>query len=183
MFKSYLPLPDCSSFTVFVIAEPVRAANVAEWEARKRDIRLRRSSFKHLEDSPSLRVRITLSCKMSATHNAVCVCAIKRIQKWTDVFMFHLNRCNDHIKCGAHRKVKDIHEDRVASLCLLVQTCRRPDPVQISSVWAEVQCGHAAAHREVLRWHGYNLAHLNITNTKKCVFLSTLHHIFFMRNH
>lgn len=69
-------LPDCSSLTVLVMAEPVRAANVAEWEARKRDIRLKRSSFKHLEDSPSLRVRITLSCRMSATHNPVCVCTM-----------------------------------------------------------------------------------------------------------
>lgn len=64
-------LPDCSSLTVLVIAEPVSAANVAEWEARKRDIRLKRSSFKHFEDSPSLRVRITLSCKTSATHTPV----------------------------------------------------------------------------------------------------------------
>lgn len=81
IFIVSLPLPDCSSLTVLVIAEPVRAANVAEWEARKRDIRLKRSSFKHLEDSPSLRVRITLSCKMSATHNPVCVCTMYRREK------------------------------------------------------------------------------------------------------
>lgn len=75
-----LLLPDCSSLTVLVIAEPVRAARVAEWEARKRDIRLKRSSFKHLEDSPSLRVRITLSWRMSATHNPVCVYAVEKIK-------------------------------------------------------------------------------------------------------
>ncbi len=74
-------LPDCSSLTVLVIVEPVKAANVAEWEARKRDIRLKRSSFKHFEDSPSLRVRITLSCKMSATHNPVCVCTSDRRER------------------------------------------------------------------------------------------------------
>lgn len=70
-------LPDCSSLTVLVIAEPVSATNVAEWEARKRDIRLKRSSFKHFEDSPSLRVRITLSCKTSATLTPVNI--------WTEV--------------------------------------------------------------------------------------------------
>lgn len=71
-------VPDCSSLTVLVIADPVRAANVAEWEARKRDIRLNKSSFKHFEDSPSLRARITLSCRVSATHNPVCVCIVGR---------------------------------------------------------------------------------------------------------
>lgn len=81
-------LPDCSSLTVLVIAEPVRAANVAEWEARKRDIRLKRSSFKHLEDSPSLRVRITLSCRMSATHSPVCVCA-DRMEKTSETESRH----------------------------------------------------------------------------------------------
>lgn len=67
-------LPDCSSLTVLVMAEPVRAASVAEWEARKRDIRLNSSSFKHFEDSPSLRARITLSCRTSATHTPVNTC-------------------------------------------------------------------------------------------------------------
>lgn len=72
-------VPDCSSLTVLVIADPVSAANVAEWEARKRDIRLNKSSFKHFEDSPSLRVRITLSCRVSATHSPVCVCITGRM--------------------------------------------------------------------------------------------------------
>lgn len=61
-----------------------------------------------------------------------------------------------------HRQVKDIHEDRVAFLCFLIEAGWGPDPVQIGSVRAEVQCGHAAAHREVMSWHGHNLAHLKM---------------------
>lgn len=160
-------LPDCSSLTVLVIAEPVRAANVAEWEARKRDIRLKRSSFKHLEDSPSLRVRITLSCKMSATHNPVCVCTTNRREKNIKDLQYttELNKAETGVSdraYGTHRQVKDIHEDRVAFLCLFIETGWGPDPVQIGSIRAEVQRRHAAAHRKVMGWHGHNLAHLKM---------------------
>lgn len=154
---------------MLVTVEPVSAANVAEWEARKRDIRLKRSSFKHLEDSPSLRVRITLSCKMSATHNPVCVYTMDRKEKATQINkrQRQTKHCSDYINktYSTHRQVKDIHEDRMAFLCLLVETGWGPDPIQVSSIWAEVQRGHAAAHREVMGWHGHNQAHLNIERT------------------
>lgn len=133
-------LPDCSSLTVLVIAEPVRAANVAEWEARKRDIRLKRSSFKHFEDSPSLRVRITLSCKMSATHNPVCVYTKdrgerKRQRRTTDINTLKTAETTVYSRAYCtHRQVKDVHEDRVAFLRLLIETGWGPDPVQVRSV-------------------------------------------------
>lgn len=165
-------VPDCSSLTVLVIADPVRAANVAEWEARKRDIRLNKSSFKHFEDSPSLRVRITLSCKVSATHNPVCVCIVDRTGsggKQPYKSKSSTNKLNaaetsvTDVVPSAHREVKDIHEDRMAFLSLLVETGWGPDPVKVRSIRAQVQRGHAAAHWKVMCWHGHNLAHL------KCV--------------
>lgn len=167
-------LPDCSSLTVLVIAEPVRAANVAEWEARKRDIRLKRSSFKHLEDSPSLRVRITLSCKMSATHNPVCVCTVDREErKHQKVEHSHKQTVYDRA-CSTHRQMKDIHEDRMAFLRFLIEAGWWPDPVQVGSIWAEVQRGHAAAHREVMSWHGHNLAHLEMERRTLILAMATL---------
>lgn len=162
-------VPDCSSLTVLVIADPVRAANVAEWEARKRDIRLNKSSFKHFEDSPSLRVRITLSCKVSATHNPVCVCIVDRTwggEKHPYKSKSSTNKLNGaestatDVVRNAHREVKDIHEHRMAFLRLLVQTGWGPDPVKVRSIGAQVQRGHAAAHWKVMCWHGHNLAHL-----------------------
>lgn len=33
-----------------------------------------------------------------------------------------------------HRQVKDIHEDRVAFLCFLIEAGWGPDPVQIGSI-------------------------------------------------
>lgn len=62
-------LPVCSSLTGFVMAEPVRAASVAEWEVRKRDMRLISSSFRHFDDSPSFRDKITRSRTALATHS------------------------------------------------------------------------------------------------------------------
>lgn len=64
------------------------------------------------------------------------------------------------VACITHRQVKDIHEDGVAFLRLLIEASGGPDPVQVGSIGAEVQRGHAAAHREVMGRHGHNLAHL-----------------------
>ncbi len=85
-------LPDCSSLTGLLMAEPVRAASVDECEARKRDIRLRSSSFKHFDDSPSFRDRITRSCIALATHRPDSVCK-KQNRYWELVkwgFIEHL---------------------------------------------------------------------------------------------
>lgn len=58
--------------------------------------------------------------------------------------------------------MKDIHEDGMAFLRLLIETSWGPDPVQVGSIGAEVQRGHAAAHREVMGRHGHDLAHLKM---------------------
>lgn len=125
-------LPDCSSLTVLVMAEPVSAANVAEWEARKRDIRLKRSSFKHFEDSPSLRARITRSCKVSATHTPVSTCMEVGRERWISVgggggLIWPVLQPTD-------AQAEDVHEHRVAFLRLLVEASRGPNPVQVGSV-------------------------------------------------
>lgn len=143
---------------MLVIAEPVSAANVAEWEARKRDIRLKSSSFKHFEDSPSLRVRITLSCKTSATHTPVNICT-EGEEREKSIKMEDFCPA-DAPGQATDAQAEDVHEDRMAFLGLFIETSWGPNPVQVGSVRAQVQRGHAAAHRQMMSWHGHNLGHL-----------------------
>lgn len=37
-----------------------------------------------------------------------------------------------------HRQAKNIHENRMAFLCFLIETSWGPNPVQIGSIWAQV---------------------------------------------
>lgn len=116
------------------MAEPVSAANVAEWEARKRDIRLRRSSFKHFEDSPSLRARITLSCKTSATHTPVNVCMEVGRERDGSAWGAIISQVLQDQVRPTDGQAEDVHEHRVAFLRLLVEASRGPDPVQVGSI-------------------------------------------------
>lgn len=72
---------------------------------------------------------------MSATHNPVCVCTMDRRENIKDLYKLNTAKTGMSDRAyGTHRQVKDIHEDRVAFLCLFIETSWGPDPVQIGSI-------------------------------------------------
>lgn len=70
----------------------------------------------------------------------------------------------------AYYKFKNIHKDRVAFWCFLIEACRRPNPVEICTIWRKMHGGHSTANWEVIYWHWDYLTHLQDRDSILVVF-------------
>lgn len=58
----------------------------------------------------------------------------------------------------------------MAFWCFLIEACRRPNPVEICTIWRKMHGGHSTANWEVIYWHWDYLTHLQDRDSILVVF-------------